>query len=352
MGRRKKVTNEFDPSDFLSSGSSTLNCALTDSPYCGFRKGKCYHIVGDSQSGKTLFTMGLFSEASRDSEFDDYRFIHNNTEDGMLFDVEKYFGSSVVDRLEAPGYDDDGMPVPTTYLEDFYTNLKEELKKGPCIYVADSVDAMISRQEEQKEEKQNKQAKSGQAVKGEMSDGKAKIHSSRLRRIIPRLRDTGSILFLVSQTRDNLGQSFAEKTVSGGRALKFYSTCQIWMSSVKTLTKTVKDKKRKVGNTVRFDIRKNRTTDYVGPMECPLLSGYGFDDIGGCVDFLCENSYWKNSNGKILAKEFVGEKVSREKLIRTIEQKKNGLVDLQELVGSVWNEIRESLKPKRKSKYE
>lgn len=342
----------FDPENYVSSGSTLLNCGLTDNPYCAYEKGKYYFFVGDSQSGKTFFSMTLFAEAARDESFANYRFIHNNTEDGMMFDVARYFGQSVADRLEAPSYTEDGEPMSSEYLEDFYTHAKKCFLEGPCIYILDSIDALTSRQEEKKEAKMDIEAAAGRAVTGEMSDGKAKINSSRLRRLLKPMKKHGSILIIIVQTRDNLGNGFSEKTRSGGRALKFYATSEIWTSVRKTLTKEVKGKKRKYGIITQMDIKKNRHSDHVGSVEIPILAGYGFDDIGSCVDWLVENEHWKVSGKRIVAPDFSEEPLNREKLISVIENKKNGHYKLQEIVGEAWNQIREAMKPKRKPRYE
>jgi hypothetical protein len=341
----------FDPENFLSSASTLLNCSLTDNPFCAYEKGKYYFFVGDSQSGKSFFTMCAFAEASIDPAFDDYTFIHDNTEDGVLFDVDRYFGKKVAKRLRAPAVDENGEPCCSAYIEDFYKHAKAAFRRGPTIYILDSIDALTSRQEEKKEEAQEKEAAAGKKVTGEMSDGKAKINSKKLRSLIRPMKQSGSILIIVVQTRDNLGMTFSEKTRSGGRALKFYATSEIWTSVIKTLTKEVRGKKRKYGIITRMDVKKNRHTDFVGQADIPIIAGYGFDDIGGCVDWLVENEHW-NKGKKITAPEFSEVPLGREKLIQTIEETKNGHYRLQELVGEVWNELRESLKPKRKPRYE
>lgn len=349
--RRKTPEYTMDPANFLSTGSTMLNCGLTDNPFCGYEKGLYYLLVGDSQSGKTFFTMNAFAQASIDESFNDYRFIYNCTEYGMKFDVIKYFGKAVAKRLEAPAYTEDGQPMASEYLEDFYSHARQSFKKGPCLYILDSIDALTTRQEMQKEEKTEQEIQSGKAITGEMSDGKAKINSSKLRRLLNPMKEHGSILIIVVQTRDNLGMGFAEKTRSGGRALKFYATSEIWTSVKKTLTKEIKGKKRKYGINVQMDIRKNRHSDHVGAVDIPILAGYGFDDIGSCIDWLTDNEHWKKSGPTISAPEFSEEKLKRESLIRLIEEKKNGEYRLAEIVGEVWNGIREAMRPNRKPRY-
>lgn len=348
---KKTPKYEFDPDNFLGTASTLLNCALTDNPFCALEKGKYYLFVGDSQSGKSFFTMCAFAEATIDTSFDNYTFIHDNTEDGALFETDRYFGARVANRIQAPQTDEDGNPSCSEYLEDFFRNARKAFQKGPTIYVLDSIDALPSRQEEAKAEAQEKEALAGKPVTGEMSDGKARINSKGFRRLMKPMKASGSILIIVVQTRDNLGMGFTPKTRSGGRALKFYATSEIWTSVAKTLKKEIRGEQRQYGINVQMDVKKNRHTDHVGKVTIPIIAGYGFDDIGGCIDWLVQNKHWTGGK-KIAAEEFSDVPLSREKLITKIENMKNGHYRLRELVGEVWNRIREEMKPKRKPRYE
>jgi hypothetical protein len=76
----------------------------------GFAKGKYHFIVGDSASGKTWLSLTCLAEAAMNPEFENYRFIYDNVEDGALMDIERFFGSKVAERIESPAIDEDGLP--------------------------------------------------------------------------------------------------------------------------------------------------------------------------------------------------------------------------------------------------
>ena len=131
--------------------------------------------------------------------------------------------------------------------------------------------------------------------------------------------------------------------------MRFYAQTEIWLSNKKTLKKTVKGIDREVGQVVEFAVKKTRHSSFKTKVEVQLLNDYGFDDIGSCVDWLVQNKHWSGGK-KIKAPEFKGE-YSRADLIAYIEEKEVRHEKLRTLVGKVWSEIREAIRPDRKKRY-
>jgi len=333
--------------DFLSTGSTLLNLACTGFPDRGFIKGRYCFLVGDTTSGKTWLSLTCLAEASVNHNFDGYRFIYDNAEDGALMDIEKFFGKEVAERLEPPwkGF--------SNTIEDFYFNVDDAIKGGmPFIYILDSMDSLSSESEADKFDKTKKAYREGKETTGSYGDGKAKVNSGMLRRVIGKpLLDSGSILIIINQTRDNIGALpfQSKKTRSGGHALDFYACLEMWSSVVGRIAKTVRNKKRQLGINCKIQIKKNRITGRERAVIIPIYHSFGIDDIGSCVDYLLDEEYWKK--GKEIKAKGLGIKGSRDKLIRIIEHQ--GLErDLRELVGDVWNEIEDACVVKRKKRYE
>ena len=333
--------------DFLSTGSTLLNLACTGFPDRGFIKGRYCFLVGDTTSGKTWLSLTCLAEASVNHNFDGYRFIYDNAEDGALMDIEKFFGKEVAERLEPPwkGF--------SNTIEDFYFNVDDAIKGGmPFIYILDSMDSLSSESEADKFDKTKKAYREGKETTGSYGDGKAKVNSGMLRRVIGKpLLDSGSILIIINQTRDNIGALpfQSKKTRSGGHALDFYACLEMWSSVVGRIAKTVRNKKRQLGINCKIQIKKNRITGRERAVIIPIYHSFGIDDIGSCVDYLVDEEYWKK--GKEIKAKGLGIKGSRDKLIRIIEHQ--GLErDLRELVGDVWNEIEDACVVKRKKRYE
>lgn len=344
------------PRNLLGTGSTLLNLALTNKAEGGFVKGKYFWMVGDSSSGKTWLMLTCLAEASIDPNFDGYRFIYDNVEDGALMDMAKYFGKRMASRLEPPSTDADGNPVHSMYIEDFYYNAADALDQGPCIYLLDSMDSLGSKYADKKfdEAKKAHQKPGDSKAKGSFGDGKAKFNSENLRGVVNKLTRSGSILIILSQTRDNIdGGMFDPKQVaSGGKALKFYATCQLWSSVGSAIKKTVRGKEVKIGINCRVAVKKNRLTGKDRTVTFPLYYSVGIDDIGGMVDWMCDWKFWKRSRqGAVDASTtWDVDPMPRESLIKYVEEH-DLRGDLCDVLEESWREIEEKLALDRKSKY-
>ncbi len=352
----RRNTKMLTGGKYVSTGSTLLNLACTGHPDRGFETGHYYLFVGDSDSGKTFLSLTCFAEAAANSEFDDYRLIYDGTEHGAMMNISRFFGQAVSDRMEAPGRWDDGTPKFSETVQDFYFNLDDALKQGrPFIEVLDSQDCLSSAEEITKFQEQKTASRKGKAkeVSGSYGDGKARFHSANLRKIITPLARTGSILIIINQTRDSF-DPFESSTYSGGRALKFYATLQLWSSSAGKIKRTIKGKVRELGTYCKVRVKKNRVVGKDRTVVIPVYHSYGVDDLGGCVDYLISEGFWKKGDGESkitvrgLGPEFV---MGREALIRKIEEDELES-DLRELTTEVWNDVEKACEVSRRRRYE
>ena len=353
LQQRKKKT-KLSPDDFLSTGSTLLNLALTGKPNCGFVRGKYHFIVGDSTSGKTFLSLTCLAEAANNPRYKKHRFIFDDPEGGALMDIEKFFGSKVAKRIRPPEKTKEGEPVYSRTIEEFYYHVDDALKKDrPFIYILDSMDCLSSTDESDKFDQQKKAHLKGKKVAGSYGDGKAKKNSAGIRKLMAPLAASNSILIIINQTRDNIGfgSQFEPKSRSGGHALRFYATWEIWSSVKGQIKKTFRGKDRQLGVKCLIKIKKNRITGRKRNVVIPIYHSFGFDDIGSCVDYLIEEKHWtKKKSGKIIAVDFdfAG---TREKLIQHIEDE--GMeMDLRDLVAEVWDDIEKACAVRRKKRYE
>jgi len=349
----KKKQQRISAKDMVSTGSTLLNLACAGRVGGGFIKGLYYFLVGDSTSGKTFLALTCFAEACRNENFKDYRLIYDNAEDGALMDISKFFGEKVYDRMEPPALDENEAPVFSSTIEEFYYHIDDAIASGrPFIYVLDSMDSLSSEAEADKFQEQKEAYEKGKEdTAGSYGDGKAKKNAANLRRLIPHLRDTGSILIIINQTRDNLAKgSFEKKTRSGGHALSFYATLELWSSVKSKITKTIKGKQRQLGAICKVKVKKNRITGKERVIEIPFYHSFGIDDIGGCINYLFEEQHWRKSGQTLNAPEF-DFKGTVPGFIKHVEE--NGYEkDLRSLVGEVWNDIEEATQIQRKRRYD
>lgn len=343
--KERKLTGE----DFLSTGSTVLNCACTDNPNRGFIKGHYYHIVGDSISGKTWLSLTCLAEAALNPNFDNHRFIYDNGEGGALMNIEKYFGKAVAERIEPPA-GTRSKPKYARLLEEFYYYLADAFETGkPFIYIKDSLDVSTSLADQELFKENKKLFEKGRETKNTYGMSKAKINSEYMKNVVSELGHEGqSIVIGISQSRDNIGGF--EKTNAGGHALKFYATLQLWSSVKEKLKKTVLGKPRQTGILCQIKVKKNRVTGKERVVTIPIYHSFGIDDIGSCVSYLIDEGHWPEKSGIITASEmnFEGK---FEKFVRHIEREELEK-DLRNIVGDVWNEIEEASVMNRKKRYE
>lgn len=340
--------------EMLSTGCTLLNMALSGRPNVGVPKGTYLYIVGDSGSSKTWFTFNLFAEAARNKHFADYRFVFDNAENGALMDVERYFGPAVLPRLVPPAVAGKGKtPVYSRTVQQFYWHVESAVRRGPCIYVLDSMDALQADADDEKFEAELKHYETGEGkVPGSMGMAKAKDNSRNICRIANHtLRANGSVLVVVSQTRDKIGSPFPMKTRGGGHALKFFAHLEMWTSVRREITARARGRDRPIGDVVGIDVRKNRVCGWEGKIEVPFLKGVGIDDVGGCVQYLIDEKHWSRSgkDGPVSAPEF-GFEGDPERLVAKIQAAADEW-ELSQLVAKVWREIQEEITPRRKPRY-
>jgi RecA/RadA recombinase len=350
--RRKKKKNVIPVKNLLHSGSTLLNLACTGRTAGAFAKGFYYWFVGDSTSGKTWLALAAFAEAAINPEFDEYRLIYDNAEDGALMDIERYFGPGVKNRLEPPrGTREE--PIYSETTEDLHYHIDDAVEDGrPFIYVMDSMDALETEEDQEKFLEKKNARRKGKETTGSYGMMKAKVNSQYIRRLVRGARKTKSIIIVISQTRDNAKSNpYADpKTVAGGRALKFYATVEIWTSVKGPIKKVVRGKPRKIGIFSKVRTKKNRITGHDCDIEVPIYRSVGIDDIGSCVNYLIAEQHWKGSEAKVKAKEFDFDG-SKEELIHKIEEEELES-ELRSIVGEVWRDIQAACSIKRKSRYQ
>lgn len=339
-GRNRDIS--FPTKNLLSTGSTTVNLALSGRACGGLAKGFYYRFCGGSNTGKTFLGLTTLAEACANPEFKDYRIIHDDVEGGALMEKDSFFGSAFANRVEPPS-----AKGSSETIEEFYDNWTVLNKSGvPYVYFLDSFDALSSEAEIEKSEKQATARRKGTKAAGSMSDGKAKINSQNLRRQVMAMQKTGSIFVGISQEREQMGSFMfmGGKTTAGGRALKFYCTCEVWFAHKESLYKTVNKIKEQVGILVQAKVKKNRQRGWSRIVDFPIYHSLGIDDIESCFDFLRR----KNQLSKLPKSLRTKKKAD---LIKVVESK-NWEPQLRQCVEKAWIEIESKCSLDRKPRYE
>jgi len=349
----EKESVVLERSDYLSTGSTMLNLALTNKWNCGFLPSHYYHLVGSSSSGKTFLSGTCFAESTLNEKYKNYKLIYCNSEDGCLMDMSALFGAKTAARIKAPAYDEDGNPMFATTVESFYYSLSDAMSDGtPCVFVLDSIDALTSDADDSKFEEAKDAFKKGKEAKGSYGMVRAKQNSEKLRKVMADLTRTGSILIIISQTRDNVGAMGygPQSTFAGGKSLLFYATCQIWSKPIGNIKKTVDGNDLIIGKKIELAVKKNRITGYEHTVNTSIYPSYGIADLPSVIDYLLESNHWKKEGRSVVAPEF-DFKGLEDTLIAKLESE-NREDELRMIAETVWNSLLDRATPKWKKRYE
>jgi RecA/RadA recombinase len=333
----QRRSDAVDAVVLVPTGSTLLNLGLSDTKEGGYIPGSVVNIVGDSSAGKTFLAWTMFAELARHPHFRNYRLIYDEPEAAFYMKAEKLFGIPE-GRVELS-------TVRSSTIQDWKANVLRALadqQERPFVYVIDSFDALTS---VEAQERADALVRTGEEP-GSYKTQKAIVASETLAMIAGEIQGTKSLLAVISQTRDNIGVAFGKKkTRSGGNALRFYSTHEIWLS----VRSHEKRKEREVGVNVMAKCEKNKLTGKLRQVTFPIFYDYGVDDIGSCIDFLLDEGRWSKSGSKISTNgDFIDGR--RDTLIQHIEE--SFAEDrLQTIVAEKWHEIEASLSTGRKPKY-
>lgn len=341
----------------VPSGSVMLNLACSNTYRAAYQLGRMVNLIGDSSSGKTYLALEMLAQCAQRKAFDNHRLIYDDGEHALSMNIRELFGEDLDERLEFPKYkvkvgkDEWEECDASRTVEDFHFNVMDALDRGPCIYVLDSADALTSEQDEDKLEEMRQARADGKDVSGSYRMSKPKKFSELLQSIVAKLEKTDSFLLIISQTRANVEPgTFEKRTRSGGKALKFYASHEIWLSVKAKVRQKVKSSAatRVVGSEIIARVSKNKLTGASRDVSFDHRHGYGCDDIASTIDFLVAEKGISKSGAKITWRGEVY--TTTNQLIDAVE---NGNMEklLFQDAEERWNEIEEELKPTRKPKY-
>lgn len=361
IGDNKKAI--LDDNQILSCGDPIVNLHLSGRCRGGFLSGKYHHLVGESSAGKSWIAMSVFAESSLHSVFKKHTLVYDNIEDGMLADMDYYFGKTTAKRIQPPKYDGKEEVFSIT-VEDFFDNLERKNKEAKesgvgYIYVLDSYDGLSSESDMALMLSNMKLREEGKDVKATMGMGKAKAGSTRFGNICRELKETGSFIFIISQQKNKFNPTGATNKHhwSGGDWLKYYSATQSFLFIKDRIEKTIKGKKRPIGTEAKINIRKSRQTGQRhSDIPLRIVNAFGIDGIYNCVSYLVSEDVFTGKatpEAKIDVNGLFDNKkqMTREQLSQWIEEndKYEELFDLvQETFDGIQSEIEKKVKRKRR----
>ena len=289
--------------DYISTGA-TLADIITGG---GYRSGSITNFIGNSEAGKTFMAVEAVYQAKK--KYKNVNVRYNDAESGFTFDTEALYGFDIREDMVKT-------PTIQEFAADFGSYAKKFKKNELGIYIVDSFDGLCSDDDIQEYEDRIKKYEEGKEYKQGSYDMSKQKYSSKLFRTICRDLDEFNVaLIIISQIRDNIGVTFGRNwTVSGGKALQFYSDNRLFLKSAESFSVVGSDSvNREKGYCLEITGIKTRSKWPHRKCYINLLFDYGVDNISSNIDYLyglkddkgkldtgkCSSISWGENSGEV-----------------------------------------------------
>ena len=267
-------TTPTDIREFISTGSSTLDLAISNRPDGGIAVGRITEINGLESSGKSLLGAHILAETQK--------------KDGVAVYIDTETSVSQ-EFMEVIGLDLNKMlylhleTVEEIFeaIEEIVTQVRESDKDRCVTILVDSLAAAST-----KVEMEADYDKDGWAT------SKAIIISKAMRKITQMIGKHNVALVFTNQLRQKLGVMFGDPwTTSGGKALPFHASTRIRLKNLGQIKDT---KKNTIGMKCRAQIVKNRLGPPLRHADYDMYFDRGIDNYGGWLTAMKEHKLVKS----------------------------------------------------------
>ena len=289
--------NPAEISDWISTGSSLLDLAISNRPHGGLPVGKMVEFNGLEGTGKSLVSAHICAETQRKGGVA----VVIDTENAAAPEFWKSLGVNLSKLLY----------VQCETVEDIFEKMEQMIaivrksnRDRILTIIVDSVAAAST-----KTELESEHGKDGYAT------GKSIIISKAMRKITNMIGKQKVLTVFTNQLRQNLNaMAFGDKyVVSGGKALAYHCSVRVRLNN----TGKLKKGEEIIGNECKAVVVKNRMGPPQRQASFDIYFDSGIADYGSWIKILKENSIvkqggayysYKKDNGedwKFQSKDFV-----------------------------------------------
>ncbi|KID42519.1 recombinase RecA [Fructilactobacillus fructivorans] len=289
--------------DSISTGILSLDIALGIG---GFPRGRVVEIFGAESSGKTtiaLQTVAALQQAGGTAAYID-------AENAMDPEYAKSLGVNIDSLLlSQPGTGEEGLQIADALVQSGAIDL----------IVVDSVAALVPKSE----------------IEGDIGDShvglQARLMSQALRKLASSINKTNTVVIFINQLREKVGVMFGNpETTPGGRALKFYSSVRLRVSS----GKQSKEGQDVVGRETKIKVVKNKVAPPFKTVDTLMSFGKGIEPIADMVNLAVDKD--------IVDKSGSWYSYGEERLGQGLNKTVANLRDKPEMVEEIKQKVREA----------
>jgi recombination protein RecA len=250
--------------EWISSGHSMLDLAISNRPHGGFPVGRITEITGLEASGKSLLAAHTLAETQKKGGL------------AVYIDTES---ATSAEFLTAIGVDLKSMLyVPLETIEEIFEtietiveNVRKSDKDRLVTIVVDSVMGASTKQEMSME-----YDKDGYAT------SKSIILSKAMRKVTNWIARERICLIFTNQLRTKMGVMFGDPwTTSGGKAIPFHSSVRLRLKNMGQIKAKVRGQEQVVGIKTRVTVVKNRMGPPLRSIDYEIYFDSGIDNYGG-----------------------------------------------------------------------
>lgn len=258
-----------DLTEWVSTGSSLLDLAISNRPNGGFPVGRIVELQGMEASGKSLIVAHTLANTQKKGGLA----VYIDTENALSEEFLRAVGVDVANMLY----------VPLETIEDSFDaieNIIETVRKSNkdrLVTIAlDSVSAATTKIEQDADYEKDGWATS-----------KAILMSKAMRKITNIIGKQRVLLLCTSQLREKMGVMFGDKyTTSGGKALGFHASCRIRLKGVGKLKSGSGKTEQIIGVQTEAQIIKNRMGPPFKKATFDIYFNSGIDDYNSWLSLM------------------------------------------------------------------
>jgi recombination protein RecA len=266
-------TTPTDIKDFVSTGSTMLDLAISNKPNGGIAVGRITEINGLESSGKSLVGAHILAETQRKGGVAVYIDTETSVSTEFLGAIGLDVNNMLYLHLET-------VEDIFSAIEEIVAKVRESDKDRLVTILVDSLAAATTKVELEAE-----------FDKDGWATSKAIILSKAMRKITQMIGRQKIVLVFTNQLRQKLGVMFGDPwTTSGGKALPFHASTRIRLKNLGQ----IKDKKNNnIGMKMRAQVIKNRLGPPMRHADFELYFETGIDDDGSWLKVMKEHNLVK-----------------------------------------------------------